>query len=125
MSMSVDRYPDKIESCDQLQSNHGGNTTTLPDSLLQYKPHSASASTSTSTTLSRESVETWIEHTAAARSNQPSSLLDSQQGLKRKRSSSPDPQDHRGSSCYQDKQSLPKLQVDTMGPHVLPFHILL
>ena len=121
--MSVDRHPDNIESRDQLQSNHGENTTTLPDSLLQYKPHSASTSTSTSTTLSRESVETWIEHTAAARSNPPSPLLDSQQGLKRKRSSSPDPQHPRGSSFYQDKQSLSKLQLDTMGPHVLPFPI--
>ena len=117
--MSIDQHPKKIESCDQLQSDQGENTTTLPDSLLQYKPHSAS--TSTSTTLSRESVETWIESTAAACPHQPSPLLESQQGLKRKRSASPAPHSRRGSSHNQDKQSLP--HVDIMGPQVLLFLI--
>ena len=119
--MSIDRHPDNIESCDQLQSDQGENTESSPDFLLQYKPHSAS--TSTSTTLSRESVETWIAYTAAARPKPPSPLLDSQQGLKRKRSTSPDSPDPRGSSHCQDKQSLPRLYADIMDPQVLLFPI--
>ena len=122
LSMSIDQHPNKIESRDQLQSGHGENSTTLSDSLLQCKPHSAS--TSTSTTLSRESVETWIESTAAACPNQPPLLPESQQGLKRKRSASSDSQNHRDSSYNQDKQSLPKLHVDIMGPQVLLFPTL-
>lgn len=120
--MSINRPPDNIKSRDQLQSDYGEDTTTLPNSLLQYKPHSAS--TSTSTTLSRGSVEIWIEHTAAARPTPPLPILDSQQGLKRKRSASPDSQNHRGSSHYQDKERLPKLHVDIMGPQVLLSPIL-
>lgn len=119
LSMSIDQHPNNTESRDQSQSGHGENSTTS-DSLLQYRPHSAS--TSTSTTLSRESVETWIESIAAACPNQPSPLPESQQGLKRKRSASPDAQNHHGSSRHQDKQSLP--HIDTMSPQVLLFPIL-
>ena len=119
--MSIDQHPNKVKSCDQLQFGCRENTT-LSDSLPQYKPHSAS--TSSSTTLSRESVETWIEYTAAARPNPLSPLLESQQGLKRKRSASPDSQNRRGSSHYQDKQSRLNLHVDIMGPQVLLLPIL-
>ena len=115
--MSIDRHPNYIELRDQLQSDHGENTTTLPDSMLQSRPHSTS--TSTCTTLSRESVETWIERTAAACPNSLPPLLDHQQGLKRKRSASPDSQNIRGSSHYQDKQSLFRLHFDIMGSRVL------
>ena len=118
--MSIDQHPNKIESCDQLQSNQEENTTTLPNSLVQYKPHPAS--TSTSTTLSRVSVETWIESTAAACPYPPSPLLEPQQGLKRKRSASPAPHSRRGSSPNQDKQRLS--HVDTMGPQVLLLSII-
>ena len=120
MGMSIGHHLHTVTGINHLQNNSAElHSTTVPDPVLQSNPQSVStSSTSTSSTASRESVEAWLEHTAAASSTSPSPQSTPHQALKRRRSSSPDfPDCQSDSSPRAENRKLQKLFADSMDPN--------